>query len=328
MASGRDVRSAAVWVVGGLVLFAVIAGLATGSTPLTWSQVWNGLTDASSEYAYIMNGIRLPRVAAAFACGGLLALAGVLLQALLRNPLADPYLIGVSGGASVAAMVALALSAGALITGGAAFVGALAATSLVYVISVRSSQLDRATVILSGVVLAAGCGALIALLLALVPQNQLRGMLFWLMGDIGYATTPWLALALLVILTLAATMLARQIDVLGLGEIKATSLGVRFGRLYSALYAISALAAAMAVTQCGTIGFVGLLVPHFLRLLGWRLHRKLILGSSVLGGAFLTLMDTLSRTAAAPLQLPVGAVTALIGVPLMLSLLLRPRPKC
>lgn len=318
-------RGAAAWLVGGLALVAVVTGLATGSTALSWPQVWSGLTDVSSEYGAVVNGLRLPRVVAAFACGGLLALAGVLLQALLRNPLADPYLIGVSGGASVAALVALALGAGAVLTGSAAFAGALAATALVYVISLKSSQLDRATVILSGVVLAAGCGALIALLLALVPENQLRGMLFWLMGDIGYATTPWLALAVLVILTLAATILARQVDVLGLGDIKATSLGVRLGRLYSALYAISALAAATAVTQCGTIGFVGLLVPHFLRLLGWRSHRKLILGSSVLGGAFLTLMDTLSRTAAAPLQLPVGAVTALIGVPLLLSLLLRPR---
>lgn len=319
-------RDAAVWLIGGLAIFAVVSGLATGSTALSWSQVWMGLSDAYSQYAVVVQGLRLPRVVAAFACGGLLALAGVLLQALLRNPLADPYLIGVSGGASVAALIALALGAGALLTGGASLVGALAATSIVYFISMRSTKLDRATVILSGVVLAAGCGALIALLLALVPQNHLRGMLFWLMGDIGYATTPWLALAILVILTLAAIMLARQIDVLGLGDIKATSLGVRLGWLYSALYAISALAAAMAVTQCGTIGFVGLLVPHFLRLLGWRAHRKLILGSAVLGGAFLTLMDTLSRTVAAPLQLPVGAVTALIGVPLLLSLLLRPQP--
>lgn len=308
-----------------LALSAMVAGLAVGSAPLSLSEVWRGLSDASSENAIIIRELRLPRVVAAFACGGLLALAGVLLQALLRNPLADPYLIGVSGGASVAALLAMLLGAGVLWTGLASFGGALLATTLVYLIGLRAAQLDRATVILSGVVLAAGCGAVITLILVLVPQAQLRGMLFWLMGDVGYATAPWAALAILAVLTFAAVVLARQIDVLSLGEIKARSLGVRLDVLYSALYIISALAAAVAVTQCGTIGFVGLLIPHLLRLAGCRSHRALIPAAALLGGAFLSLTDTLGRSIVAPLQLPVGAMTALIGVPLLLYVLIKPR---
>lgn len=303
----------------------VIAGLSFGSMPMSAQQVWSGLSDAASPYAVVIRELRLPRVIAAFACGGLLALAGVLLQALLRNPLADPYLIGVSGGASVAALTALVWGAGAFFTGLASFAGALVATSLVYWISLRSAQLDRATVILSGVILAAGCGALITLMLVLVPQGQLRGMLFWLMGDVGYATAPWPTFAVLIVLTALAFSIARQTDILALGEIKAVSLGVGLKTLYAWLYVISALAAATAVTQCGTIGFIGLLIPHFLRLLGFREHRVLVPAAAVLGGAFLSLMDTLSRSIVAPLQLPVGAVTALIGVPLLLYVLLKPR---
>lgn len=308
-----------------LAFSSVIAGLSIGSTSMSPHQVWSGLSDGTSQYALIIRELRLPRVVAGFACGGLLALAGVLLQALLRNPLADPYLIGVSGGASVTALAALALGASAFFTSLASFVGALIATGLIYLISLRSAQLDRATVILSGVVLAAGCGALIMLMLVLVPQSQLRGMLFWLMGDVGYATAPWLALAALVVLTGAAFSIARQTDVISLGDVKATSLGVHLKTLYSALYIVSALAAAMAVTQCGTIGFVGLLIPHFLRLIGYCAHRVLIPAAALLGGVFLSFTDTLSRSIVAPLQLPVGAVTALIGVPLLLYVLMKPR---
>lgn len=300
-----------------------LVGLSVGSVAISPLRLFGALTGAADGYTEGIIALRLPRVAAAFACGALLALAGVLLQALLRNPLADPYLIGVSGGASVAGLIAVLLGVGVVAGGALAFVGALAATSAVYLISLRAGRFDRATVILSGVAVAGGCAALVALMMVWAPPEHLRGMLFWLMGDVGYASAPYASLLMAALLTLVAWGIAPRIDVLMLGDIKAASLGVAPKPLNATLYLLSALAAAIAVAQCGTIGFVGLLVPHFLRLLGLNLHRVLIPAAALCGGAFLTLTDTLARSVAAPLQLPIGAVTAILGVPILLYLLLR-----
>lgn len=306
-----------------LCLAAWLTGLAVGSVAISPARLWSALTGNGDVYTDSIIALRLPRVTAAFACGALLALAGVLLQALLRNPLADPYLIGVSGGASVAGLVALLLGLGTIAGGALAFAGALLTTAAVYFIGMHTGRFDRATVILSGVVVAGGCAALVALLMVWAPPEHLRGMLFWLMGDVGYASAPYASLLIALILVLAAWLIAPRIDVLMLGDVKAASLGVDPQPLNVLLYILSALAAAIAVAQCGTIGFVGLLVPHFLRLLGLNLHRALIPAAALGGGIFLSLTDTLARSVVAPIQLPIGAVTATLGVPILLYLLLR-----
>lgn len=313
------------WLFGLLLLCAAawLTGLLVGSVAISPVALWASLTGSADVYTDSIVALRLPRVVAAFACGALLALAGVLLQALLRNPLADPYLIGVSGGASVAGLIAVLLGLGVVAGGVLAFIGALATTTAVYFISLRAGRFDRATVILSGVAVAGGCAALVALLMIWAPPEHLRGMLFWLMGDVGYASAPYASLLIALLLMLVAWSIAPRIDVLMLGDIKAASLGVAPQPLNAILYILSALAAAIAVAQCGTIGFVGLLVPHFLRLLGLNLHRFLIPAATLCGGAFLTFTDTLARSVAAPLQLPIGAVTAILGVPILLYLLLR-----
>lgn len=299
-----------------------LTGLLVGSVAISPERLWASLSGSGDEYASNIVALRLPRVAAAFACGALLALAGVLLQALLRNPLADPYLIGVSGGASVAGLIAVLLGLGVAAGSAFAFIGALGTTTAVYFISLRAGRFDRATVILSGVAVAGGCAALVALLMVWAPPEHLRGMLFWLMGDVGYASAPYASLLIALLLTLFAWTVAPRIDVLMLGDIKAATLGVAPKPLNATLYILSALAAAIAVAQCGTIGFVGLLVPHFLRLLGLNLHRALLPAAALCGGAFLVFTDTLARSVAAPLQLPIGAVTAILGVPILLYLLL------
>jgi iron complex transport system permease protein len=269
--------------------------------------------------------LRLPRALAAFAVGGLLALAGVLMQVLLRNPLADPYVLGVSGGAAVGALASLALGLGAVATHGNAFLGALASTLLVFALAHARGGWTPTRLLLTGVVVASGWAALIGFGLALAPDGRLRSMLFWLMGDLGYAEHPGAALAVLALALGAALPFARELNVLARGAPEARALGVAVEPLTLAIYALASLATAVAVTQGGSIGFVGLVVPHLLRLWQGADHRILLPGAVLAGGALLTAADALARTVAAPLMLPVGVVTAAIGVPLFLYLLNRTR---
>lgn len=301
----------------------LLAGLVAGSADLTVPQVLHALLSgpADSLASDIVWQLRLPRLLSAFACGGLLALAGVLLQVLLRNPLAEPYILGVSGGASVGALTAMALGAGVAMANFGAFGGALASVALLLILGVGSGQWNPQRLLLTGVVLAAGYGAAISLLLSLAPGENLRGMVFWLMGDLSRAEHPLFVLAILAAALAGACWQAGALDVLALGELKAKSLGVAVEPLQGGIFLLASLCAAAAVTEGGTIGFVGLIVPHFLRLLGITGHRRLLSASVLAGGTFLVLADTLARTLAAPQQLPVGALTALLGVPTLLFLL-------
>jgi iron complex transport system permease protein len=269
--------------------------------------------------------LRLPRAVVAFAVGGLLALAGALLQVLLRNPLADPYVLGISGGAAVGALLSLHLGLAAAAAGGNAFLGALFSTLLVFALAHGRGGWTPTRLLLTGVVIAAGWAALISLLLAMAPDGHLRTMLFWLMGDLGYAQQPWTALAVLALALLVAYPFARQLNVLARGEHQARALGVAVGPLNLGIYVASAACVAVAVTQAGSIGFVGLVVPHMLRLAGAADHRVLLPGAALAGGTLLVGADALARTVAAPIQLPVGVVTAFIGVPVFLYLLNRTR---
>lgn len=313
------------------VSVAVIAlALLVGSADLAPREVLGALAgsaagDGERLAARIVLDLRLPRALTAFAVGGLLALAGVLMQVLLRNPLADPYILGISGGAAVAALSLMMLGFGAFWIDLGAFAGALGATLLVFGIARGTGSWTPTRLLLTGVVLAAGFSAVLSLLLALGPERDLRGMIFWLMGDLSFAASPWTALALLGAATLLGLPAARQLNLLAHGELQASLLGQHVGRVRGAVYAVSALLTAVAVTHAGTIGFVGLIVPHLVRLLTGSDHRRVLPASALAGGSLLVLADTLARTVLAPRQLPVGALMAVIGVPLFLVLVSRRR---
>jgi iron complex transport system permease protein len=304
----------------------LLFALTQGSVHVGWGDVLHAVTNAdNSGNAALVRELRLPRALAAMAVGGLLALAGALLQVLLRNPLADPYVLGISGGAAVAALLAMLVGAGGWWVSGSASLGALAAMVLVFGLSRAGGLWTRERLLLTGAVTAAGFGALISLLLALAPDARLPGMIYWLIGDLSGAANPLPALVVLGIALAAAMTLARALNVLARGETVAAALGEDPLRLRLTIYVLASLCTATAVTLAGAIGFVGLVVPHLLRLLGGADHRTLLPNSALFGASFLVIADTLARTAVAPMQIPVGVVTALLGVPAFLVLLSRSR---
>jgi len=306
--------------------------LAAGSAPVEVSAIPRLLLspDGSAE-AEVLHALRLPRAVAAFATGGLLALAGALMQVLLRNPLADPYVLGVSGGAAAGALGAMVAGAAAWGVQGGAFGGAWLTVALVFALARRdlgglaasAGSESAPRLLLTGVMLAAGWTALITLMLALAPQAQLRGMLFWLAGDLSGAAGGGWALAALALLLALAWPLARELNVLLRGPAAAQALGVRVTRLRRILYLLASAASAAAVTTAGSVGFIGLVVPHALRMLIGNDQRVLLPACVLAGGSALLLADTAARTLLAPQQLPVGVLTALVGVPTFLVLLLR-----
>ena len=308
-----------------IALIAIGIALAVGSVALDATAVLRALGGEQGTAASIVRELRLPRALAAFATGGLLAVAGTLMQVLLRNPLADPYVLGLSGGAAAFALAAM-LAGATLLAGPAAFAGALASTALVFGLARAHGERAPWTstrLLLTGAVVAAGWGALIALMLALAPDAQVKGMLFWLIGDLSATTSASFALGALAIVTLAALAFARDLNVLARGADTASALGVAVGPLTIGAHVTAALATAVAVTTAGSVAFVGLVVPHALRLALGNDQRLLLPAAAIGGGALLVLADTLARSVAAPVQLPVGVVTALIGVPVFLWLLTR-----
>jgi iron complex transport system permease protein len=308
-----------------LLVFAVAivaVSLLTGSAHLTLNETWHALSGGGDDLAAaVMQQVRLPRTLSAFAVGSLLGLAGTLLQALFRNPLADPYVLGVSGGAAVGALSGMLLGTGlaglhAFATAGALLVGLLTLSLG------RGGGLLR--LLLTGVVLASACGALVSVMLAVADNSQLRGMVFWLAGDLSWALSPTPALLLALLGILAALIFGRLLNVLAAGEMRSASLGLPTGAARAITFLIAALLTAVAVISAGPVGFVGLIAPHLVRLaLGTADHRVVAPGAALAGGALLCLADLASRTLAAPRQLPVGAVMALIGAPVFLLLLRR-----
>ena len=300
---------------------AIAASLAFGSSGI--DAPWERLASGDPLMRTIVWELRLPRALAAFGAGTVLALSGVLMQALLRNPLADPYVLGVSGGAAVGAlgMMLIGLSGIAVDTGAA--LGAFGAMLLVFAVAHGPGGWTTTRLLLTGVVVAAGCGAIVSLLLSLSDDLRLRGMLFWLLGDFGYVRTPWWLLALALIAIPGCLLAARLLDALARGELQARLLGVPVRGLRIAIYVGASVMTAAAVTTAGSIGFVGLVTPHLVRLLVGSSHRAVIPAAAFAGGALLVVADLAARTVVAPRQLPVGALTALIGVPLFLWLMHR-----
>lgn len=298
--------------------------LSTGSVAVDAGDLWSALFgNANSMSTSVVRELRLPRVAAVFACGGLLALAGALMQVLLRNPLADPYILGVSGGAAVGALSAMLFGLGAWWVDGAAFAGALTAMLVVFGLAHGEGAWTQTRLLLTGVIVAAGCGAVVTLMLSLAPDARLQSMLFWLMGDASGARRPWPALLVLVLGLVCVAPVARDLNVLARGDSAARALGVDVDRLRYAVYGLASLLTAVSVTLIGSVGFVGLIVPHMVRFVIGNDQRLLLPFSVLVGGILLTLADTAARTMMAPTQLPVGVLTALIGVPVFLFLLAR-----
>jgi iron complex transport system permease protein len=298
-----------------------------------------GLAAGSSGWGYaaadIVWQVRAPRVFAGFGAGASLGLAGALLQLLTRNPLADPYVLGVSGGASVGALAALAfgvlfgVAAGGLVVAGA-LAGAAAAAALLFALSWRflggsavgGTRETSFALLLVGVMIGTAASAVVSMLLVLASDLQLRGMVFWLLGDLDGATQAMPACAGASLALALAWPRARELDWMARGDAWAATLGVPVARRRRVALLAAALATATAVTTAGAIGFVGLVVPHALRLLGLREAAWLLPASALGGGAFVVLADAAARTVVAPLQLPVGVIAAAVGVPAFLALLL------
>lgn len=304
----------------------LLVSLLLGSVNLAPEAVWNALARAEPSLARdVVLDLRLPRALTAFAVGGLLGLAGALLQVLLRNPLADPYVLGVSGGASVTALLALMVGLPAFTVDVAAGVGALAACALVFGLAQGPGGWTPTRLLLTGVVVAAGAGSVVSLLLAMSDDTRLRGMVFWLLGDLSRSDRWGWLLALLAAATALGVALGRPLNVLARGETLAASVGLDVRGVRRLVFVLSSLLTGCAVSTAGSIGFVGLVTPHLVRLALGNDQRIVLAGSALLGGLVLMTADLASRMLLAPRQLPVGALTALVGVPIFLVLMLRQR---
>ena len=329
----RNVRQRFLAIVGALALLAVgslVLSCAVGSVSIPLADMPGALiqmahgTSANASLAATLLELRLARALVAFVTGAALALAGVMMQALLRNPLADPYVLGISAGASVGALAALMFMCALWKVDASAFAGAVAISAFLYLLARRGlrngapAEGGASVLLLTGVILSSACMALVTLMLSIAPESRLRSMIFWMIGDLAGAPLrilPWLVLAGGL---LFAVRSARALNVLAMHAEGAVTLGIRVGALRKGLFLASGLLTASAVTSAGSIGFVGLIVPHACRFACGPDHRLLVPAAALSGGAFLVLADTLARTVIAPQQLPVGVVTALIGAPVFL----------
>jgi iron complex transport system permease protein len=304
----------------------LVMSLATGSLPLSVRELVAALASGEPSLARdVVLDLRLPRALSAFAVGGLLAVAGAMLQVLLRNPLADPYVLGVSGGASVFALLAIMIGLPAAGIDASAALGAFAACLLVFAIAQGAGGWTPTRLLLTGVVVAAGAGSVVSLLLALSDDTGLRGMVFWLLGDLS-RTRRWTWLVvLLAVAAVGGAALGRHLNVLARGVTQAASVGMDVRRFQVLLFLASSVLTGAAVSAAGAIGFVGLITPHVARLVLGSDNRLVLPASALLGGILLMAADLASRVLIAPRQLPVGALTALVGVPLFLALMSRQR---
>ncbi|HSQ70329.1 MAG TPA: iron ABC transporter permease [Steroidobacteraceae bacterium] len=303
----------------------LLVSLALGSASLPLADVLAALRPGGEPTLArdVVLELRLPRALAALGVGALLALSGSILQVLLRNPLADPYVLGVSGGASVAAL--LGLMAGVPMAGvdGLAALGALGAGLLVFALAQGPGGWTPARLLLTGVVVAAGAGSIVSLLLSLSDDTRLRGMVFWLLGDLSRTDRWGWLLGIAAVATLAGRALGRHLNVLAQGETQAQSVGMNVRSFQAGLFVLTALMTGAAVSAAGSIGFIGLVTPHLVRMSLGTDHRLMLPSAALLGGMLLMAADLAARTIAAPRQLPVGALTALVGVPVFLYLMSR-----
>jgi iron complex transport system permease protein len=318
-----------------LVLLSIAVASSMGSVSLSFSELLQAVSELlnrqNESLPAALVELRLHRALSGFVTGASLALSGLLMQALLRNPLADPYVLGISSGASVGALGAIFFLGVGLWVSISAFAGALIVAALLFAFAYRDFRGSGATegnaplLILTGVVIASFCGAIVTLLLSIAPDRSMRGMIFWMIGDL--SNTPpnpwsWILLAFVFAYILSR---ARAINIVAMHAEHAMNFGVEIGQLRKALFFCAALLTASAVSASGSIGFVGLIIPHACRIAVGSDHRILVPTACLVGGCFLVLADALARTLVAPQQLPVGVITAMIGVPLFLMQLHRIR---
>ena len=307
-----------------LLAAAMVTGVALGTIRLAPGEVLRALLGAGDPLTIsVVRELRLPRVALAALVGAGLALSGTALQATLRNPLAEPYLLGVSGGAAVGAVLAVVAGlAGAALIPLAAFAGAVAAVVVALLVArAAGGRADGRVLLMAGVVVGAFANAAIMVVLANAPADAIRNATWWMMGSVGGA--EWTGVrALAVYVAIGGGVLwanALDVDALTLGEEPAAALGVRVERTTRLVYLVSALLAAATVSAAGLVGFVGLVVPHLARATGLRTQRPLLAAAALIGAALVVAADVVARVAMPPAELPLGAVTALIGVPFFLA---------
>jgi iron complex transport system permease protein len=313
----------------GALIGASILAIAVGTISVPVSAIVDALRGSTdSTPAMVVRTLRLPRVTLAILVGAGLGMSGAALQGTMRNPLAEPYLLGVSGGAAVGAVIATTLGFGAPLVPFAAFVGALVAVAAAFIVSrATGSGSDPRVLLMSGVVVGAFANAAIMVMLANAESNTVRNALWWMMGSVADATWTQISILLAYVFAggTALVLLGRQIDILALGEDAAAGLGVDVDRAMRNVFIVSSLIAAATVAAAGLVGFVGLVVPHIVRAAGVRQHRSLIVGSAITGATLVVLADLLGRVLRPPAELPLGAVTALVGVPFFLMKLRRLR---
>ncbi|HEX2781426.1 MAG TPA: iron ABC transporter permease [Gemmatimonadaceae bacterium] len=305
-----------------LVLVAV-AGVALGNVRVSPLGAWRALRGAGDPLVVaVVRDLRLPRVALAALVGCGLAMSGSALQSTLRNALAEPYLLGVSGGAAVGAVLAVSSGGGYGVVPLAAFAGAVLAVVVALVVAhAAGGRADGRVLLMAGVVVGAFANAAIMVVLANAPPNTIRDATWWMMGSVSAAEwsgVRWLAVYV-ALGGAALWAIGRDIDALALGDEAAAALGVRVGRATRWVYVVSALLAAATVSAAGLVGFVGLVVPHLARATGLRAQRELIVATALIGASLVVAADLAARLARPPAELPLGAVTALIGVPFFLT---------
>lgn len=318
-----------------VLLGCVVLALKLGAVPISVTDLmWDlgrvavgGNNQLPSEYSMIVFDLRLPRILLGILVGASLSVAGAAFQALLRNPLADPFVLGVSSGAALGSILAMIVVPQlALLTPLGAFLGAIATIAAVYFLGRREGQLDSSTLLLGGIICASFLSAIIMFLMTTLAGRDLRGMVFWLMGDLSTPVSAGLRWVLTVGLFAgigAIYTTAADLNLLLTGEREAIHLGVDVTRVKLVVYVSASLLTALAVSASGAIGYVGLLVPHVMRLLFGSDYRLLIPASALGGAIAIVLADTLARTIVAPTELPVGAMTAMAGAPVFIYLLRR-----
>ena len=310
-------------VLAALVPICALIALLSGSSNVGSGDLFALFSADITPLTKTILSLRAERALDGFIVGGLLSMAGALLQVLLRNPLAEPYILGISGGAGVVTLISLLLGISSSWMPLTAFTGALFSTLLVFSISFSNGTWTTDRLLLTGVVIAAGWSAIISFLLTISSQQQIQGMLFWLMGDLSQSSQTAAGLFILPVTFLASWVIARPLNLLLRGEQQAAALGENIMLLRMIIFILAAAMTATAVSMAGSIGFVGLIIPHALRLMGLHDYRLLLPAAVLAGGCFLVLADTIARTLLAPQQIPVGVVTALLGVPIFLLLLQR-----
>jgi iron complex transport system permease protein len=312
-----------------LVLLSLFLSVRFGDVSMTTDEFFSALIGAGAKAHRDILALRMPRAVLGLLVGGGLALSGSVFQALLRNPLAEPFILGISGGSAAGAVIVIALgfsAAGSLVLPAAAFAGALVAILLVFGVAASADRrLDVRVLLLAGVVVGSFFTAVIAFVLSLSEARSVRSAILWMMGSLSGAT--WGDVAVVTAYTVPSALvlmgLARALNLMAVGEETATYLGTDVERVKKVAYGVASLVTASGVAVAGIIGFVGLVVPHAIRLLIGSDQRYLLPLSFLAGAAFLTLADLAARVLLAPTEIPIGVITALIGVPLFLVLLRR-----